>query len=131
MPMKTSSANDPRPVVKRSSARNCLLVNQLATPGLGSLMGGQIIAGTVQLILALVGFCLVIGWFVETCMDLYRQMNNLPPEPNSYSWMGKTGLLAFTAAWLLAWITSLSLLRQARQNEPAATPSKPLPPIIR
>lgn len=118
-------------MVKRSNARNCLIVNQLATPGLGSLMGGRIIAGTVQLILALVGFSLVVGWFIQLFMDLYRQANNLPPEPNPYPWMGRAGFLAFTAAWLLAWITSISLLRQARQNEPANTASKLLPPKIR
>jgi hypothetical protein len=105
-------------------------VNQLATPGLGSLMGRRIIAGTVQLVLSLVGFSFIVGWFIQLFMDLYRQMNDLPPQPKTYSWMGTAGILIFAVSWLLAGITSLSLLRQARQTEAANPPPKPLPPKI-
>ncbi len=115
MRMKIFSATKP---VKRSVAVNCLLVNQFATPGLGSLMGGRIIAGLVQLALSLVGFAFVVGWFIQIFMDLYRQITDLPPRPNPYPWLGGVGLVIFAAAWLLAWITSISLLREARQNAP-------------
>ena len=39
-----------------ASARNCALINQLATPGLGSLMAGRLVAGIGQLLLAVAGF---------------------------------------------------------------------------
>ena len=45
-----------------ATARNCCLVNQFATPGLGSLMGRRIVAGIGQLLLAFLGAALVIYW---------------------------------------------------------------------
>jgi hypothetical protein len=124
MRMKIFSATKP---VKRSAALNCLLVNQFATPGLGSLMGGRIIAGLVQLALSLVGFAFVVGWFIQLFMDLYRQITNLPLRPKPFPWLGGVGLVIFAAGWLLAWVTSISLLREARQN----APEKPsIPPKI-
>ena len=125
--MKTSSAAQPkRP--KRSTAANCLIVNQLATPGLGSLMAGRLVAGTVELALSLVGFGCVMGWFFEVFVQLYRQINELPPEPPRYPWLGKVGLIIFGAAWLLSWITSISVVREASRNQkdepPPAVPPK-------
>jgi hypothetical protein len=126
--MKTSSAAQPkRP--KRSTAANCLIVNQLATPGLGSLMAGRFVAGTVELTLSLLGFGFVMGWFFQIFMQYYRQMNELPPQPPPYPWMGKAGVIIFAAAWLLSWITSLSVLRESRRNE-AAQPPPAVPPKI-
>src|SRR5260370_1435558 len=126
--MKTSSAAQPkRP--KRSTAANCLIVNQLATPGLGSLMAGRFVAGTVQLALSLFGFCFIMGWFLQIFMQLYRQMNELPPQPPPYPWMGQAGVIIFASAWLLSWITSISVLRESRRNE-AAQPPPAVPPKI-
>jgi hypothetical protein len=129
--MKIFSAGGP---VKRSTAKNCLLVNQLATPGLGSLMGRRIIAGALQLSLAVLGFVLVIAWFVQ---KMYRLISELPPDSGPYSWTGKAGAILFLASWLLAWITSLSLLRESRKHPaenpvaPPLPPSRPLPPKLR
>lgn len=126
--MKTSSAAQPkRP--KRSTAANCLIVNQLATPGLGSLMAGRFVAGTVELALSLLGFGFVMGWFIQVFMQIYRQMNELPLQPSPYPWLGKVGLIIFAAAWLLSWITSISVLRESRRNE-AAQPPAAVPPKI-
>src|SRR6267142_5883224 len=50
---------------KRSTATTCLILNQFATPGLGSLMARRWFAGTGQLVLAVAGFCLLVGWFVQ------------------------------------------------------------------
>ena len=128
--MKTSSGTARQPP-KRSAAVNCLLVNQFATPGLGSLMAHRFIAGTVQLTLSIVGFGFFIGWFVQVCRATYRLVADQPPEPARYPWMGKAGLVIFAAAWFWAWITSLSVLRQARKNQAAdlSTP-RPIPPRI-
>jgi hypothetical protein len=126
--MKTSSAPAP---VKRSTAMNCLLVNQFVTPGLGSLMARRFVAGLIQLSLAVVGFVLVIAWMVQYT---YRAIADPTGHPSSSSWMGVVGGLVFLASWLLSWVTSLSLLRQARQNgEPPtiAPPSRPQPPILK
>src|SRR5437870_2315865 len=107
-----------RPASKRSAAATCLILNQFATPGLGSLMARRWIAGAGQLLLATVGFCLVVGWFVQSLMQAYRMFSNLPETPQRYPWLGRTGMLLFLAAWLWSWVTSLSVLRQARQATP-------------
>lgn len=129
--MKIFSAAGP---VKRSTAMNCLLVNQLATPGLGSLMGRRFLAGILQLTLAIAGFVLVVAWFFQRT---YRLISELPPDAGAYAWFGKAGGILFVASWLLAWITSLSLLRQSRKNPevhpatPVPLPARPIPPKLR
>ena len=46
-----------------ATARTALVINQFATPGLGSLMAGRYLAGSIQLLLALAGFTLIVAWF--------------------------------------------------------------------
>ena len=127
MRMKTSSGGQP---LSRSAARNCLLVNQFGTPGLGSIMAGRWLAGLVELALAVAGFCAVIGWFFQLFSDAYRNFSDAPPQTHRYGWLGWVGGLLFLAAWLLSWITSLRLLAEARRNE-ANAPPPAVPPVIK
>ncbi|MGA2179616.1 MAG: hypothetical protein ABSH15_08550 [Verrucomicrobiota bacterium] len=102
------------------------MTNQCATPGLGSLMARRVLAGTGQLLLALAGFVLIVGWIIELCHHVYLQQLGEPVPPDSSGWMGKWGLICFGTGWLWSLVTSLSLLRQAKadgQVEP-----KPIPP---
>lgn len=115
MPMKTSLAAEP---LSRTAARNCLLINQLATPGLGSLMAGRWVAGLGQLLLAVAGFAMVIGWFALTLANVYNQAIN-DAEPQPAGWLGGVGALVFGVAWLWALVTSLQILRSARSAESA------------
>ena len=107
---------------KRSAAATCLLLNQFATPGLGSLMVRRWFAGAGQLLLAIAGFCLIVGWFVQVSVQFYRMLADLPQTPPHYPWLGKAGGLLFLASWLWAWVTSLSVLRQARLETPPRLP---------
>ena len=94
-------------------------------------MARRFIAGTVQLTLSIVGFAFFIGWFAQVCMASYRLVADQPPEPARYPWMGKAGLIIFAAAWLWSWITSLSVLREARKNQATdLSASRPIPPRI-
>ena len=105
---------------------SCVLVNLGATPGLGSLMARRIFAGICQLLLALAGFVLIVGWMFELFYRVFLQQLGNPVPPDSSGWMWKWGLLLFGAGWLWSLVTSLSLLRQAKadgQVEP-----KPIPP---
>ena len=107
-------------------AASCALVNLAATPGLGSLMARRIIAGIGQLLFALAGFVLIVGWMFELFHRVFLQQLGDPVPPDSSGWMWKWGLLFFGASWLWSLVTSLSLLRQAKadgQVEP-----KPIPP---
>lgn len=120
MPMKTSSGAKP---LSRTRARNCVLINQLATPGLGSFMAGRRVAGTGQLLLAVAGFVLVIGWFGVAASNAYNQLVN-GAEPKPAAWMGEAGALTFVAAWLWALVTSFQILRSAQASEPAKVPPR-------
>ena len=92
-------------------------MNQFATPGLGSLMGGRIIAGIGQLALSVIGFLLVLFWFLRTMQEYYSLLDS-ESAPVSYAKFGLSGALFFAAAWLWSLLTSISLVREAKANEP-------------
>jgi len=76
-------------------------------------MGGRRIAGTGQLLLALIGFVLLLGWMCDTSISSALKSsipgcrtNRMPGSAN--------GLLAFAAGWVWSLITSISLLRQVQ-----------------
>jgi len=109
MRMKPSSVPGKR---SHAKARNAALLNQLATPGLGSLVAGRWIEGTGQLVLALLGFGLFIWWFMQEMRQLYGQINGdvaVQPVGKYLVW----GMTLFVASWFWSLITSLSLLREA------------------
>jgi len=116
----------PRKLLTAATARNAALVNQLATPGLGSLMAGRYLTGAGQLLLALAGFFCFLYWFVAVMRQFYGQIEgNVEVQP--VGWIGLLGLGLFGLAWLWALVTSISLLREARRNQAAdfATPRPP------
>ena len=89
-------------------------------------MARRFFAGTGQLLLALAGFVLIVGWMVELFHRVFlQQLGDLVP-PDSSGWMGKWGLLLFGAGWLWSLVTSLSLFRQAKAD--GSVESKPIPP---
>jgi len=111
--MKLSPSRTP---LSPAKARNCLLLNQFATPGLGSLIGRRFVAGSGQLLLALAGFLLFCAWFVNVMWQFYGLMDR-DIEPKLRPWLAFSGIGVFALAWLWAWVTSFSLLREARRNE--------------
>jgi hypothetical protein len=122
MPMKTSSGGKP---LSRAKARNCVLINQLATPGLGSCMAGRWAAGIGQILLSLAGFAMVIGWFAMTLSNTYNLMVS-DAEPKPAGWLGEAGAVAFALAWAWAWVTSREILRSTKQSDLPKEPP-PLP----
>lgn len=111
--------------VSRTTARNSFLINQFATPGLGSLMAGRRVAGCGQLLLAVAGFAMVMGWFVLLAIHFYHQITGDDSPGQSAAWLAEAGGLTFGAAWLWALVTSISLLREARENESQSSPQPP------
>ena len=116
--MKIFSAAKP---LSQTAARNCFLINQLATPGLGSLMAGRYLAGTGQVLLALIGFGLVVAWFVALITQIYQQIDG-DVAAKTAAWLGETGGMTFASAWLWSLVTSVSLLREASANEARSKP---------
>ena len=109
--MKPSLA---KPKTSRTQARNAALLNQLATPGLGSLLAQRWVAGLGQLALAVVGFTLVLVWFVQMMIGYYGQLlgDGQAHHPPGYAGLLLGGGL-FALAWGWSLVTSVSLLRAA------------------
>src|ERR1041385_2810010 len=99
----------------RDRAWVLVLLNQFATPGLGSWLGRRRLAGAGQLLLSVAGFVLIMGWM---CCFLYvrvvAQFMDKPESSGAYGWSGKWGLILFGASWVWSWFTSLSLLRETK-----------------
>jgi len=101
--------------ISRTKARNAALLNQLATPGLGSVIAVRWFAGLGQLLLSLAGFGLVMAWFVQEMIPYYRLMfSDTPPHLPSMR-MLVAGAILFVLAWLWSLVTSASLMREASQ----------------
>jgi 4a-hydroxytetrahydrobiopterin dehydratase len=109
--MKPSSA--PKKI-SRAQARNAVLLNQFATPGLGSLLAGRKLAGSGQVVLSIIGFALVTLWFVQMMMRYYGQMFG---DTTVHNPVALGNLLIGGGLFALAWVWSLqtgfSLLREA------------------
>jgi len=129
MRMKPSSPNH-KPV-EPSRARNAALINQFATPGLGSLMAGRWLTGSGQLLLAITGFVMFVLWFAEMMRELYGQIDG-NVQVRHVGWLAKWGIIVFAIAWCWSLVTSISLLREAERNR-AAEAMRPLikPPVLK
>ena len=107
-PKKTSHAK----------ARNAALLNQFATPGLGSLIAGRWLAGTGQLLVFLVGFVLYCVWTIKYLAAYYSLMySDAPLQTNSLKWMLWTGVGLCAAGWFWSLATSISLMREASKSD--------------
>jgi hypothetical protein len=89
-------------------------------------MARRVFAGVGQLLLALAGFVLIVGWIFELCHRVFLQQLDEPVPPDSSGWAGKWGLICFGGSWLWSLVTSLSLLRQAKSD--GQVKSRPIPP---
>ena len=115
-------------------ACTCVLVNQLAAPGAGSLMGGWFLSGTIQLLASVTGFFLVVVWFIKLMGNYYSLSDFSNPTttaPMSQNWLGFVGAGLFIFSWIWALVTSLLMLKQAWQFERAQPTPPALPPIAK
>jgi len=103
-----------REKISRSKARNAALMNQLGTPGLGSLMAGQWLAGIGQLLLFLAGFVLLCAWAVPLIINYYRMaFSDSPPPPGHGGILAALGILLCAVSWFWSLATSLNLMRES------------------
>jgi hypothetical protein len=103
----------PRPLTQQRLL-TCIVINQLATPGLGSLLARRKVVGTCQLLLALAGFALITLWMVQFFYGIaIGELDGSLPR-KSHDWMWSWGIIFFGASWLWAFVTSISLWRQAK-----------------
>jgi 4a-hydroxytetrahydrobiopterin dehydratase len=92
-------------------------MNLLATPGLGSLMAGRWVAGTGQLLLSLLGFVLILIWFVKIIVPYYGQMFGDHPAPEVNWKLLIDGAILFAVAWVWSLFTSISLMHAASHEK--------------
>jgi len=118
----------PTKPITPATARNAFLINQFATPGLGSLMAGRRLSGAGQLTLAIIGFVFFLFWFLAVMRQFYGQIQG-NVEVTPVGWLGCVGVAVFGAAWLWALATSFSLLREARRNQASAFNDLQPPPL--
>jgi hypothetical protein len=105
----------PRPLT-RGRLLICILINQLATPGLGSLIARRFLSGAGQLLLALGGFGLIVTWMVQFFYAVMRQQMGEPAHSPD-RWLSTWGSILFGASWLWALVTSFGLWRQMKALE--------------
>lgn len=125
MLMKIFSALRSRRPLRRSELLTCVVINQFATPGLGSLIAGRYAGGSGQLLLALTGFFLFIGWWVQKMRVFYGQIFGTDLPPDAGTQLGKWGIIIFAMAWAWALMTSIQIMRALPKDF-----IPPLPPKI-
>lgn len=109
-----------------ATARRAALINQLATPGLGTLMLGKIVLGSAQLAFAIAGFLFIVTWFVLILSQFYGQISG-DVEVKPVGWIGITGAILFVTSWCWSLITSIGFIHKASRM---ATHLPEVPPRI-
>jgi 4a-hydroxytetrahydrobiopterin dehydratase len=116
--------------LSRATARNAALLNQFATPGLGSLLGRRWIAGGGQLAVFLAGFILFCNWNFRTIGNYYAQaFSDNPPPAGHFGKIAAWSVVLCAAAWLWSLVTSLSMLREAAAGKQRSLENFGAPPV--
>ncbi|MCS7089486.1 MAG: hypothetical protein RMN51_07030 [Verrucomicrobiota bacterium] len=99
----------------RPRIQAAILLNQLAMPGLGSWWAGYRWTGLAQMLLAGLGFTLVVIWFgdlLEMFVKQFGTAETIDRETIGWSWL-RWGCGLFLVAWFWAGYTSYAIWRQA------------------
>jgi 4a-hydroxytetrahydrobiopterin dehydratase len=104
--------------ISHAKARNAALMNQFATPGLGSLLAGRWLAGGGQLLVFLAGFVIYCAWAIKNLSQYYSLMySDMPVQNIGWNRTAWIGVALCVAAWLWSLVTSISLMREASQSD--------------
>ena len=131
----TASSQDPQPPLSSVRAWTYLGINLLATPGLGSFMGGRKGVGRAQMFFSSVGFVLIVVWIFKFCFNISEAEIDGTAAAVVPAWWWQGGVLAFGIGWVWSLGTSISLLLQVKKNRIQAPPklagiSRPVPPKL-
>ncbi len=108
--MNVSSDHPSTRSSEESKAQLCLLLNVAATPGLGSLVARRWVVGSLQILLAIVGFVLIMMWFYNFFLAIF---NDVSMEDSTHR-LWQSGLVLFGTAWAWGLMTGLTKLRAIR-----------------
>jgi hypothetical protein len=100
----------------------CVLTNTFAFPGLGTVMAKRPI-GFVQVALTLLGFTIFMGfmlWFLggllRTAGDESGDLQKFYDLVKARAWIGGAGLGLVVGSWFWAILSSIGILRAARER---------------
>ncbi len=114
------------PRKRRDLLELAVVLNQLATPGLGSWIAGHRIAGAGQLLVGLVAFADFLFQFALLIAGLIQVALGDLDNPTFPTDSLKRALLVLAIAWCWALITSFQLLHE-RRRLPPDLPASPAP----
>jgi hypothetical protein len=109
---------------RRDQLQVAIVINELATPGLGSWIAGYRVAGAGQLILACAGFALFVVHLILQVSALLRaaEFGTEPVQPPAAWW--HYALILFGIAWLWASVTSIQMYRELRTRKETSLPPR-------
>ena len=125
---KMSSVPSQLKVLSPGKAWSYLALNQLAFPGLGTVMAGRRF-GYMQATIMVIGFILTTVYFLATVSSLVSSAMDLNPnntlgpgelraQLHHYAWIGKSGGVLSAIAWCWSLISSISMVRHAQKEPP-------------
>lgn len=111
---------------RRDRLQIAIIINQLATPGLGTWMAGRRVAGAGQLVLACIGFVLIVMFLGLIIINTIRSAETgleapLPPA-NWWQW----GMIFFGIAWIWAGFSSIQMWMELRAQRRSTQVPPPL-----
>lgn len=100
----------------------CAVMNQLACPGLGTIMAGRRV-GYAQATIMVAGFVLLMGfmiWFI-ICAARYLihadwDEGRWRAQYRPYHWAWQSGLGLCVVAWCWSLVSSIGIVREGRRN---------------
>lgn len=125
--MKTLLGFPSPQALKRSQLWACAALNQLAFPGLGSVIAGRR-AGYAQAAIFLLGFMLLMGfmfWYLFCALRFLKDPAGdeeaWRAQYRSFAWAWKSGLLLCVLSWFWALVSSVGIVRQAQTKTDGGT----------
>ncbi len=110
--------------VNRRQGWTCFLVNQLACPGIGTIMGGRRVVGFIQAGIMIAGFCAAMAYGLMYLSAVYKyvldgrateaQWKAMQPA----GWIGIAGFALCGLAWFWALFSSFQILNESRRHQP-------------
>ena len=109
--------------VSRQQARTCFWVNQLACPGVGTIMGGHRVTGLLQTAIMVVGFCATLAYGLMYLSAVYKfALDPMGTDPrktmHSWAWLGIGGFALCVLAWFWSLFSSFRILNESRHQQP-------------
>jgi hypothetical protein len=108
--------------VTRQKGWTCFFVNQLAWPGIGTIMAGRKI-GIVQAVLMIAGFCMALAFGLMYLSAVYKfAMDGTATEAKWKAmqpsrWLGIGGFALCGVAWFWSLFSSFQILRESRRHQ--------------